>query len=345
MALSSSHISQRAAATRRSDEASGKTSLPFKVEALIHTTEAIIAVTDVGSRVVYANAAARCALGLAAGISVQEVLYRRIHADDLSTAQSDLARVTTGARERAHMRFRLHRAPAEWVVIELDAVNHMNDADIGGVVLTGRDVTHETQWRAKVDDSLEGTIRTLTSLVEQRHGLMTNHQSRVAKLARALAIHLGLDADTVQGITVAALLHDLGEIEVPARTLAQPGSLSPSDLQLVRAHPRIGHDMLRDIAFPWPVARMVLEHHERWNGSGYPQRLVGGQASHGSRVLAVADVVEAMTGARPYHRRRSIFDALVEIGAEAGGGYDPAVVQACLELFEMGRPLFEDDRG
>ncbi|MHC1711024.1 MAG: HD domain-containing phosphohydrolase [Solidesulfovibrio sp.] len=210
-----------------------------------------------------------------------------------------------------------------------------------GKVVVFRDVSHrqrvEQALRESVENlrrTMEETVNALTVTSEKRDPFTAGHQERVSRLAYALAGILGLGDAEREGVRVAGLVHDIGKIHVPSEILAKPESLSELEMGIVRGHSAVGHEILKDIPFPWPVARMVLEHHERMDGSGYPGGLVGGEMLLQSRILAVADVVEAMNSHRPYRVAPGLAAALAEIRKHRGILYDPEVVDGCLLLFE-----------
>jgi HD-GYP domain-containing protein (c-di-GMP phosphodiesterase class II) len=161
----------------------------------------------------------------------------------------------------------------------------------------------------------------------------SGHQKRVAQLAVAIAGDLGLPKDEIHGIHLAASIHDLGKIRVPAEILSKPGKLTDIEYLLIKAHAQAGYDILKGIEFPWPLANIVLQHHERLDGSGYPQGLKGEKILLGARIIAVADVVEAMASHRPYRAAMGLDLALAEIERGRSTAYDLAVANACLKLF------------
>jgi len=169
--------------------------------------------------------------------------------------------------------------------------------------------------------------------VEMRDPYTAGHERRVAELACRMAERMGLDADRVEGLRVASTLHDLGKISVPSEILAKPGRLSDVEYEMIKMHPKTGRDVLKTVEFPWPVAEMVYQHHERMDGSGYPRGLKGDDLLVEARIMAVADVVEAMSSHRPYRSSRGVEAALDEIGAQSGTLYFPPAVDACLALF------------
>ncbi len=182
--------------------------------------------------------------------------------------------------------------------------------------------------------SLEQTIQVIAETVDQRDPYTSGHGRRVADLCTQVARKLGLDEERVHGLHLAATIHDLGKIGIPAEILSKPGRLTPNQYALIREHAQLGYDILRNVRFPWPIADMVLQHHERMDGSGYPQHLVGDAMLLESRILAVADVAEAMATHRPYRPARGIDIALDEILKGRGTLYDSAVVDACLRVFQ-----------
>ncbi|WP_300161876.1 HD domain-containing phosphohydrolase [Solidesulfovibrio sp.] len=211
-----------------------------------------------------------------------------------------------------------------------------------GTVLVLRDVSRRLGVEQALRESvaglrraLEETVNALTVTSETRDPFTAGHQERVSRLAVAVADALGLEAEAVEGLRVAGLVHDIGKIHVPSEILAKPEALSPIEMGIVREHSQAGYAILRNIPFPWPVARMVLEHHERLDGSGYPQGLCG-ETLVGSRILAVADVVEAMTSHRPYRATCGLEAALAELRLGSGTRYDADVVEACRHVFESG---------
>jgi len=185
--------------------------------------------------------------------------------------------------------------------------------------------------------ALAGVIQVLSMATEKRDPYTAGHQRRVADLARAIAQELGLSPDRVEGIRVAGAIHDIGKLSIPAEILSKPTPPSKIEYALLQSHVQIGHEILSGIEFAWPIAQMVLQHHERMDGSGYPQQLKGDDILLESRILAVSDVIEAMASDRPYRPALGIEIALKEIENGKGVLYDPAVVSACLSLFREKR--------
>jgi len=181
--------------------------------------------------------------------------------------------------------------------------------------------------------TLEATIQAMAMTVETRDPYTAGHQRQVANLARAIATEMDLPKEQIEGILMAATIHDIGKITVPTDILNKPTKLSEHEFGIVQDHPKVGYNMLKTIEFPWPIAQVILQHHERMDGSGYPQGLSGEEIILEARVLAVADVVEAMASHRPYRPARGIDEGLAEISQNKGTLYDPEVVDVCLKLF------------
>lgn len=205
-----------------------------------------------------------------------------------------------------------------------------------------RDLAMEQSQRhlEKLRGSLEDTVRAMAGLVEMRDPYTAGHQTRVADLAAAIARQMGLPEEQAHAIHLAGTVHDLGKIQVPAEILSKPGKINDLEFGLIKIHAQAGCDILKGIEFPWPIAQMVLQHHERLDGSGYPQGLTGDQIILDARILSVADVVEAISAHRPYRPGLGVEVALAEITKNCGKLYDAQVVDACRVLFhEQGYSL------
>lgn len=191
----------------------------------------------------------------------------------------------------------------------------------------------------KLKSSLQETVKAIASIIETRDPYTAGHQQRVTKLACAIAKERGLSSDQIDGLRMAGNLHDIGKITVPAEILSKPGKISKEEYNIIQTHPQVGYDILKTIDFPWPVAKIVLQHHERIDGSGYPLGLKGEETLLEAKILAVSDVIEAMATHRPYRPAQPIDKALQEISENKGKLYDPQVVEACLRLFQKGFTL------
>jgi PAS domain S-box-containing protein len=185
----------------------------------------------------------------------------------------------------------------------------------------------------RIGQTLGSTVSALASTVEVRDAYTAGHQRRVSELAAAIAKTLGFTDDRIQGILLAGIIHDVGKIQVPAEILSKPAKLTPLEFELIKCHAQAGYEIVKGIAFPWPVAEMIRQHHERLDGSGYPQGLKGDEILPDAKILAVADVVEAMMSHRPYRAALGLDAALAEIESGKGSRYDAAAVDACVRLF------------
>jgi len=185
----------------------------------------------------------------------------------------------------------------------------------------------------QLQQSLDEIVNAMSLTLEERDPYTAGHQIRTTDLSLAIAREIGLPEHETKGLQMAGLIHDMGKISVPGEILSKPGRLNDAELQLIRRHPQVAYDILSQIDFPWPVGKIVLQHHERFDGSGYPQGLSGEKILLEARILCVADVVETMETHRPYRPSLGRDAALAEITKYRGVLYDPEVVDACLRLF------------
>lgn len=182
--------------------------------------------------------------------------------------------------------------------------------------------------------AMEGIVKAMALTVEMRDPYTAGHQRRVVDLGLAIAQKMGLVQHQQDGLSMAGLIHDVGKISVPAEILSKPGRITELEYLLIKTHPQVGYDILKSIEFPWPIADIVVQHHERLNGSGYPHGLAGKEIMLEAKILAVADVVEAMASHRPYRPGMGIDKALEHIATNAGTLYEAEVVKVCLQLFK-----------
>jgi putative two-component system response regulator len=194
-------------------------------------------------------------------------------------------------------------------------------------------VDERQQGLEKLRRTLEGTVRAVAMVIEMRDPYTAGHQRRVADLARAIGAEMGLADDRLDGLYTAGTIHDIGKINVPAEILSRPTKLTEIEFGMIMTHVQAGYDILKDIEFPWPVARMVLEHHEKMDGSGYPNGRRGDELLPESRILAVADAVEAISSHRPYRPALGIEVALTELVSKRGIYYDHEATDACVRMF------------
>jgi PAS domain S-box-containing protein len=276
---------------------------------------------------------------------------RRVHDEDRDRVLGTLQEFLSGDVNRFESEYRLQANDGHWIwaleqarVVELDG-----DGSPLRVVGTISDIS--TRRRAQDDlratterlrRTVAGTVTALGAAVESKDPYTAGHERRVAELACAIAEDLGRPEEEIAGLQLAAVMHDVGKIAVPAEILSKPGMLTDIEMTLVRRHAEVGRDIIAGIEFDRPVADIVWQHHERLDGSGYPRELTGDLILPEARVLAVADVVEAMMSHRPYRPARPITEAMDEIAAGAGVLYDRDVCAVCRSLFLDRRFAFSE---
>lgn len=228
-----------------------------------------------------------------------------------------------------------------WYSIKLSPLYFKNK--IKGVVAISRDITDRIIMETekintfhKIQSTLEATVMALANAVELRDATTFGHQGRTAKLACAIAQKLGLEKERIEGLRLAAHVHDVGKIAIPAEILAKPGKLLPIEIELIKTHAQKGFDILKGIDFPWPVPIIVFQHSEHIDGSGYPQGLKGDEMLEESKILSVADAIDAMCSHRPYRPALSLEEVIMQVKKLSGKWYDKKVVDAATELLESG---------
>jgi PAS domain S-box-containing protein len=262
-----------------------------------------------------------------------------VSSDSLDAALADISQVLSGEAIPSSV-YEFMAKDGTRRFVELSGAPIFDGEEISGLVSVARDVTDRMGTERALEHTLSdlrqvlgGMINILGLIVEQRDPYTAGHQRRVANLARAIATDMGVSLGRQGGIRVAASIHDLGKVSVPAEILSRPGRLSGNELKMVQAHAQIGYGLLREVEFPWPVADIVLQHHERLDGSGYPHHLCGEEILLEARIVALADVVDAMASHRPYRPAFTIEEVMEEITRERGTLYDAQAVDACLKLF------------
>ncbi len=265
-------------------------------------------------------------------------ISRQLYVDPEDRAKIISQIETEGTAKGFETRFRTKNGDIIWVNINMRAVR-----DNDGNLLYYEGIDEDITKRKLAEEKLSRTLETLrksfnaatqiiASAVEMRDPFISGHQERVSGLAKAIAEQMKVKDDTIEGIFTAGLIHDIGKISIPAETLSKPGKLSPVEFSLIKTHSEMGYHILKDIEYPWPVAEIVLQHHERIDGSGYPRGIKGPDILLEAKILMVADVVEAMSSHRPYRPALGIDAAIEEINKNRGVIYDNDVVDACLEL-------------
>lgn len=292
-----------------------------------------------GDKVLYQNPRADEIFGYEPGELVGRSLQTLTADEDWPAAEREIGRIMSGEISVITLDFRGRRKDGREVVIHAQGTLARSG---GQPILIGvlQDVTEQRSseqkvrgYIARLETAFMDTVGVATALSELRDPYTAGHERRVAEIAVAIGAELGFDARRQQGLRVAGLLHDIGKMTIPSEILSKPGRLNAVEFALVKGHPQASYDVLKNVEFPWPVAQVALQHHERSDGSGYPQGLKGEAILFEARVMAVADVIEAMASHRPYRPGLGIHKALAEIERGRGSAYDPVVVEACLKLF------------
>jgi len=291
-------------------------------------------------KLVFANRAATEQIGYSKETLTSGVFTSFIHPDDRRMVADYSMKRLNGEIVPSFYSFRIlcQDGKVKWVelnatVIEWNkkpaTLNFLND-------ITERKLLEEERIEGynRIKKALQATVQSIALLVETKDPYTAGHQDRVSQLAKAIAKEMGLTEDRQDFVSTASIIHDLGKVSVPSELLSKPTKLSELEFNIIKVHSQAGYNILKDIDFPWPVADVVLQHHERMNGSGYPQHLQGDAILFEARILAVADVVEAISSHRPYRPALGISFALNEISKNKGILYDANVVDICLKLFQ-----------
>jgi PAS domain S-box-containing protein/putative nucleotidyltransferase with HDIG domain len=306
-------------------------------ESIVQSMAEGITVQDLHGRITFSNPAASALLGYAAeelaGMHWAALMPPEHH----PTVEAADRRRAQGQSDRYELE--LVRRDGSRVRVLVSGSPRFQDGRLSGTMAVFTDITDIKQAEHTLQQTVgrlqranESIVQAMTSIAEVRDPHTAGHQRRVAQLACAIAAELGLPGDQIEGIRMAALIHDIGKMYTPAEVLSKPGELSELELGLIKTHPQVGHDILSTVDFPWPIATIVLQHHEKMDGSGYPSGLVGDEILLEARILGVADVVEAMSSHRPYRPALGLDRAIEEIRQKRGTRYDPQVVDTCIAL-------------
>ncbi|MDO9567287.1 MAG: PAS domain S-box protein [Candidatus Desulfaltia sp.] len=257
--------------------------------------------------------------------------------EDRDRARENIQKVLSGEKldNSEYMAQRKNGSSFPVIVCSSPIIPDNKIVGLRGIVIdiTERKQSEETlkQSYEKLQEALDGAIHALATTAEWRDPYTAGHQNRVAELA--IAKEMNLQEEPIKKIYMSAIIHDVGKINVPSEILSKPGRLSEFEFEIIKTHPQVGYDILKQIKFPWPIAWIVLQHHERLDGSGYPNGVSGEEICLEARILSVADVVEAMASHRPYRSALGIDKALEEISQNKGILYDPNVVDVCVKIF------------
>jgi PAS domain S-box-containing protein len=323
---------------KRAEEALRESEERYK--ALFDRSLDLVYINDFEGHFIDANAAALNRLGYTRE-EIRSLNFASLLSEDqIPLAFKILQEIRETSIQKDLIELKLWHKDGTHVYVETQGSTVMSNGKPVAILQNARDITDRKRAEETLSQTLEhlrkavgGIIQVISSTVESRDPYTAGHQRRVADLARAMAGEMDLNDDQMEGLAMAGTIHDLGKVSIPAEILSKPTKLTEIEYQLIQAHSQIGYDILKGIEFPWPIADMILQHHERMNGSGYPQGLKGEDILLEARILMVADVVEAMASHRPYRPALGIDAALEEIEKNKGILYDPEVTEMCLWLF------------
>lgn len=300
---------------------------------------AAIFMVDGSGRMVFANPRTCEILGYSSGeLDKREILRLVAEADRADIAEM-MRRITAGETESVERNFACLRKDGSLVDVGARATRALLDNQ-PVILAVAQDIGERKKAQEEIrryvlqlEQSMLATVEAVSAMVEMRDPYTAGHERRVGELAAAIGGAMGLPEETIKGLRMTGLVHDIGKISVPAEILSKPGRLTEIEFEIIKNHARSGYDILKGVEFPWPLPEIILQHHERMDGSGYPQHLKGDLIIPEARIMAVADVVESMASHRPYRPALGIDRALEEIERNSGRLYDPQVASACLSLF------------
>ena len=305
-----------------------------------------VGIVDPEERFVFANPAFDLIFGVKVGELVGKRLAEFTDPGTLKAVQQETERRSRG--ERGKYEIEIINPDGRKRQIQVSATPKFVGGQFIGTLAIIHDITDRklaleelTQSYQRLNRAMDQTINALATTVGKRDPYTSSHQQRVTQLVIAIARELGLPENQISGIRVAGILHDIGKIYVPSEILSKPTSLTEAEFNIIRTHSQAGFEILMGVEFPWPIAQIVLQHHERLDGSGYPQGLRSEQILLEAKILTVADVVEALSSDRPYRPAFGIETALNEVANNKGKFYDPTVVDACLSIFQEKKFKFE----
>ena len=312
-----------------------------RFRALAEQSSDIIVLVNRELAITYENQALTKTLGYKPEEIISSNIFEYIHPDDLKLVTDILnERFDDINAPITKVEIRIRHRDGRWRIFEAMGSNLVRDNVVEAAIVNLHDITERKKAEEKLHQTLDSlrkavgtTIQVLVSALEVRDPYTAGHQAQSANLACAIATEMELDNNTIEGIRMAGIIHDIGKLAVPAEILSKPTKLTNIEFSLIKEHSRSGYEMLKDVESPWPLAQIIYQHHERLDGTGYPRNLKGDEIFIEARILAVADVVEAMASHRPYRPSLGIEAALEEIEKNKGILYDESVVNACLRLF------------
>lgn len=311
--------------------------------ALVENSGDVIIVVNAEGKIKYESPGMERVLGYRAAERIGRSSFELIHPEDIAGVEDAYVRILRGDTRHVRVEFRMRHRDGSWRIVEaMTSGPFDSDGERVGIVNL-RDVSERRVSEQRALESMEAAVIALATAAESRNPYKAGHGKRVADLAAAIGRELRLPEERMRAIRLAAVIHDIGKIDLPVELLIKPARLNEIELALIRNHCRAGHDILKNVDFPWPIARIVMQHHELMDGSGYPLKLKGDQILLEARIVTVADLVEAMVSQRPHRSAAPVDAALVEIIRFRGTKFDPDVVDACVRLFrETGYRLPQD---
>jgi len=308
---------------------------------VLNTASSGIAILDKNFNVLKMNEALSALLKISMEDAVNQKCFNVLRGSLCNTSRCPLFQISNG-RERLRIKVKKILPDGTAIPFILTATPlRQKTGKLVGIIQNFesiRELEHSEEKQKgmlnKLQRTMDGAIRAMATIVETKDPYTSGHQEQVAQIASAIASKMGLSEEKVKGVWVAAFIHDIGKIYVPSEILSKPGRFTDAEFNMIKAHPEIGSRILKNIEFSWPVAEIVLQHHERMDGSGYPQGLTGDNILLEARILSVADVVDAMSSHRPYRPALGIKAALAEISSQKSKYFDPKVVKTCLNIYQ-----------